>query len=155
VLAPVNSSLVNGQNYYTAITRARFGVKLWTEDPERLVERLVRYSGEKTSALKGLGRIDRNNRNQLANHHADMIGKLRAAQSRDRVERREKMLLGQLDEHVRNRGLPSRMTTGAQSIAEHFDRFLSRLLDQAPSGRRSARDLGDQAVSERKPGIER
>ena len=30
VLAPVNSSLVTGQNYYTAITRARYGVKLWT-----------------------------------------------------------------------------------------------------------------------------
>jgi ATP-dependent exoDNAse (exonuclease V) alpha subunit len=31
VLAPVGSSLVTGKNYYTAITRARFGVKLWTE----------------------------------------------------------------------------------------------------------------------------
>src|SRR3546814_14397401 len=51
------SGLVNGQNYYTAITRARYGVKLWTEDLERLVQKLERYSGEKTSSLEGLGRL--------------------------------------------------------------------------------------------------
>src|SRR3546814_4968937 len=49
------SGLVNGQNYYTAITRARYGVKLWTVDLERLVQKLERYSGEKTSSLEGLG----------------------------------------------------------------------------------------------------
>jgi ATP-dependent exoDNAse (exonuclease V) alpha subunit len=59
VLAPVNSPLVTGQNYYTAITRARFGAKLWTEDRERLVEKLKQRSGEKTSSLQGLGRIER------------------------------------------------------------------------------------------------
>ena len=59
VLAPVGSALVNGQNYYTAITRARFGAKLWTEDRERLAQKLSARSGEKTSALEGLGRLDR------------------------------------------------------------------------------------------------
>ena len=32
MLAPVEWGLVNGQNYYTAITRAAYGVNLWTED---------------------------------------------------------------------------------------------------------------------------
>ncbi|MGG2007109.1 hypothetical protein [Novosphingobium resinovorum] len=53
VLAPVASPLVTGQNFYTAITRARFGAKLWTEDRDRLVDRLLRRSGEKTSGSKG------------------------------------------------------------------------------------------------------
>ncbi|KAJ8138890.1 hypothetical protein OY671_007898 [Metschnikowia pulcherrima] len=35
VSAPVNSSLVNGQNYYTAITRARLGVKLSASSSDR------------------------------------------------------------------------------------------------------------------------
>ncbi|MEJ7935571.1 AAA family ATPase [Sphingobium sp. AN558] len=58
ILAPVGSPLVNGQNFYTAITRAQFGVKLWTEDAKQLAEKLGRNSGEKTSALEGLGRIE-------------------------------------------------------------------------------------------------
>jgi hypothetical protein len=56
-LAPVESGLVNGQNYYTAITRAAYGVKLWTESQQRLAEKLASRSGEKTSSLEGLGRI--------------------------------------------------------------------------------------------------
>ncbi|MBA4090090.1 MAG: DNA relaxase [Sphingobium sp.] len=58
ILAPVGSPLVNGQNFYTAITRAQYGVKLWTEDAKQLSEKLSRNSGEKTSALEGLGRIE-------------------------------------------------------------------------------------------------
>src|SRR3546814_20404435 len=65
VLAPVGSGLVNGQNYYTAITRARYGVKLWTEDLERLVQKLERYSGEKTSSHEGLGRLGRDSHRQI------------------------------------------------------------------------------------------
>jgi len=41
VLAPLGSPLVNGKNYYTAITRARFGVKLWTQDRDKLAELLT------------------------------------------------------------------------------------------------------------------
>src|SRR5690606_35964155 len=47
VLAPVEAGLVNGQNYYTAITRAAYGVKLWTENQERLAAKLASRSGEK------------------------------------------------------------------------------------------------------------
>src|SRR3546814_20009608 len=53
VLAPVGSGLVNGQNYYTAITRARFGVKLWTEDPERLVQKTEHRTGRKHADHEG------------------------------------------------------------------------------------------------------
>lgn len=57
VLAPVGSPLVTGQNFYTAITRAEFGVTLWTEDRADLVEKLKHNSGQKTSALEGLDLI--------------------------------------------------------------------------------------------------
>uniref|UniRef100_UPI0035C994D5 hypothetical protein n=1 Tax=uncultured Sphingomonas sp. TaxID=158754 RepID=UPI0035C994D5 len=73
VLAPVDSPLVTGQNYYTAITRARFGVKLWTEDEKRLVDRLTRRSGEKTSSLEGLGRLDPDSRLARERRHGDRL----------------------------------------------------------------------------------
>ncbi|WP_369818133.1 AAA family ATPase [Novosphingobium sp. ST904] len=53
VLAPLGSPLVNGKNYYTAITRARFGVKLWTQDRDKLAEFLTVRSGEKTPPWRG------------------------------------------------------------------------------------------------------
>ena len=136
--APVNSSLVNGQNYYTAITRARFGVKLWTEDPGKLVEKLARYSGEKTSALEGLGRLDRDRADQFASRHSDAIIKLRASQMRDRSERRDQMLQRSHDSRASGAGLAPRMAMGPHSIAEILDRFLTRVLDQNPHDRTSA-----------------
>ncbi|WP_443019155.1 ATP-dependent DNA helicase [Sphingobium sp. EP60837] len=57
VLAPVDSPLVTGQNFYTAITRAESGVTLWTENRADLVEKLKRNSGQKTSSLEGLDLI--------------------------------------------------------------------------------------------------
>src|SRR3546814_5077411 len=59
VLAPVNSPLVTGQNFYTAITRARFGASLWTDNRQKLVEKLKQRTGEKTSSSQALGRIER------------------------------------------------------------------------------------------------
>lgn len=88
VLAPVNSSLVNGQNYYTAITRARFGVKLWTEDEKRLAERLSDRSGEKTSALEGLGRLGRDRPEALSDRHSAQIDARRTEQRQLREDRR-------------------------------------------------------------------
>jgi conjugative relaxase-like TrwC/TraI family protein len=57
VLAPVDSPLVTGQNFYTAITRAKSSVTLWTENRADLVEKLKRNSGQKTSSLEGLDLI--------------------------------------------------------------------------------------------------
>ena len=91
VLAPVNSSLVTGQNYYTAITRARFGVKLWTEDRDRLVDKLERHSGEKTSALEGLGRLERDSHKAREERHGERWDRLREQQRSDRDERKERI----------------------------------------------------------------
>ena len=91
VLAPVGSGLVNGQNYYTAITRARYGVKLWTEDLERLVQKLERYSGEKTSSLEGLGRLWRDShriRGARLAESLDWARKQMLSTRADRAERR-------------------------------------------------------------------
>src|SRR3546814_5492052 len=88
VLAPVGSGLVNGQNYYTAITRARYGVKLWTEDLERLVQKLERYSGEKTSSLEGLGRLWRDSH------------RIRGARLAESLDWARKQMLGRMEEHT-------------------------------------------------------
>ena len=138
VLAPVNSGLVNAQNYYTAITRARYGVKLWTEDLKRLVDKLERFSGEKTSALEGLGRLDRDSRDQMAARHPDSLDRLRDEQQRDRTDRRDQMLERLLDRRGDPKGLPNRLATGARSIGEMLDRFLTRVLDQGSNERPSA-----------------
>lgn len=93
VLAPVQSPLVNGQNYYTAITRARFGVKLWTEDAARLADKLDRHSGEKTSALEGLGRLDRDSR---PNREARQSERIRQQRADDQALRRDRALSRQV-----------------------------------------------------------
>lgn len=129
VLAPVNSPLVTGQNYYTAITRARFGVKLWTEDEKRLVDRLTRRSGEKTSSLEGLGRLDRDARAAREARHVARLD-LRRAQTREERAARKAQLGA-----ARNGGpahplqaLADRLAGRAQSFAETIDRYLGAVL---------------------------
>lgn len=89
VLAPVHSGLVNGRNYYTAITRARFGVKLWTEDIRQLSEKLIRNSGEKTSALEGLDQLERNSAKEFARRYPEEFRAASEQQVRLRLERRD------------------------------------------------------------------
>lgn len=133
VLAPVNSGLVNGQNYYTAITRARYGVKLWTEDPERLVDKLERFSGEKTSSLEGLGRLNRDGRDNLAARNPERLLALREEQERSRSDRRDLVMERNLDRRDAGKAFPERLTAGAKSVAELLDRFLTSVLDRGPS----------------------
>lgn len=136
VLAPVNSSLVNGQNYYTAITRARLGVKLWTEDEKRLIEKLERRSGEKTSALEGLGRLQRDNVRAYADRHAHRLARARDEQQRQREARRE-AALGMRHQRNRSPGPLESLVERARSIGDVLDRILQSALD-----RRSRSDPG-------------
>ena len=131
VLAPVNSGLVNGQNYYTAITRARYGVKLWTEDPDRLVEKLERFSGEKTSALEGLGRLDRDDWSALLHRHGGKFEWMRSEQQHARSEQRIRGIDRVLHQRSLERDLGARLASGARSIAELLDEFLTRSLRAA------------------------
>ncbi|MFA7584957.1 MAG: MobF family relaxase [Novosphingobium sp.] len=136
VLAPVNSALVNGQNYYTAITRARLGVKLWTENEKKLVEKLEARSGEKTSALEGLGRLNRDAARALAGRHAGRLAQARDDQQRLRQDRRDQLLERQLDQRRSPEGLGEHLAEGARGIAEIMDRILKSALDRrASSGR--------------------
>lgn len=132
VLAPVNSALVNGQNYYTAITRARFGVKLWTEDRDRLADKLERFSGEKTSALEGLGRLDRDSHKERQARHGDRWDRLRDQQRSDREARKERM---GVEREARNRpeptGLAHLLAGRAQSAAAAVDRWLANILTRS------------------------
>ncbi|MFZ5700757.1 MAG: MobF family relaxase [Pseudomonadota bacterium] len=130
VLAPVNSSLVNGQNYYTAITRARLGVKLWTEDEKRLVEKLEARSGEKTSALEGLGRLTKDSVRAYADRHADRLEQERDEQQHLRQERRERVLERQFDRNRLPDGLGERLAESARGIGDFLDRILRSALDR-------------------------
>lgn len=132
VLAPVNSGLVNGLNYYTAITRARFGVKLWTEDRERLVDKLERYSGEKTSALEGLGRLDRDSHKGREARHGDRWDRLRVQQRSDRDARKQRMEAEQeARSHGPERGLAHLLASRAQSAIGAVDRWLTGILNRS------------------------
>lgn len=124
VLAPVNSSLVTGKNFYTAITRARFGVKLWTEDGARLVERLDRRSGEKTSSLEGLGSLDRHSASARQGRNADRFVALRSQQHADRTERKAR--LGAEPDHGGS-GLASNLAGRALSLSRAMDRWISSI----------------------------
>lgn len=135
VLAPVASRLVTGQNYYTAITRARFGAKLWTEDRDRLVERLTRRSGEKTSAIEGLGRLTRDSVRARSDRHRDRLGRLREEQLRDRSERHSADVAKFDRLGPGGTGLPDRLAARAQSASKLFDRWLTRIIERGHEGR--------------------
>jgi conjugative relaxase-like TrwC/TraI family protein len=125
ILAPVNSPLVNGQNYYTAITRARFGVKLWTEDPERLADRLIRRTGEKRSALEGLGRLDPNHAEAIRTRHGD---RLRVSRVKTDAERRDAALERQMP--IRRGGIAE----VARSATDALTALIQRVLAKERSG---------------------
>ncbi len=58
IVAPGKASpLVNQQSFYTAVSRARYSIDLWTDDKKNLVQALINAPGGKTSALEGTGRI--------------------------------------------------------------------------------------------------
>jgi len=150
ILAPVNSGLVNGQNYYTAITRAQYGVKLWTEDTKRLAQRLAERSGEKTSSLEGLGRLDRDKHSAFSERHQEDLQQRRDEQQQGRQERRDAALERQLDRRDRSdRGLSQRLAGGARSIAEVLDRFLQSVLDRGTAA--DSRDTRDASQREDHP----
>lgn len=149
VLAPVASPLVNGQNYYTAITRARFGVKLWTEDEKRLVEKLESRSGEKTSALEGLGRLQKDSVRAFATRHGDRLAQGRDEQTRARQERRDGALERQIDRGRPPDNLGERLAEGARGIGEILDRILQAALD-----RRSGPEPDSAPVAKAIPGSE-
>lgn len=130
VLAPVNSSLVNGQNYYTAITRARLGVKLWTEDEKRLVDKLESRSGEKTSALEGLGRLTKDSARAYADRHVDRLERDREAQRHLRQERRTRDLARQLCGNRPPGNLGERLAESARGIGDFLDRILQSALER-------------------------
>ncbi|WP_454884255.1 MobF family relaxase [Sphingomonas oryzagri] len=139
VLAPVGSALVNGQNYYTAITRASFGVKLWTEDREALAGRLATHTGEKTSSLEGLGRIGQDRHRDFAARHGDRLAKARSDQEQARRDGRDRLLERELDRRNGEReGAAGRLAGRVQSVAESLDRFL-----------RGVAERGRRAVAER------
>jgi ATP-dependent exoDNAse (exonuclease V) alpha subunit len=120
VLAPVASPLVNGQNFYTAITRARFGVKLWTEDPQRLIDRLERRSGEKSSALEGMGRLVRDHADEPRSRHAGRYDQAREDTDRSRRDR----ALGSTS----TRSAASKWAERASEMGEALERLLARAL---------------------------
>lgn len=146
VLAPVNSSLVTGQNYYTAITRAKFGAKLWTEDRKRLVEKLKQRSGEKTSSLQGLGRIEWDSVRGRTARHSERWDQLRNEQRANR-EALEERFGARSDpiEMSRPEGLAERIADRAQSAASFLDRWIVSLLDRSP-------DRGDDREGGRSSG---
>lgn len=137
VLAPVRSGLVNGQNYYTAITRARFGVKLWTEDVRQLSAKLTRNSGEKTSALEGLGRLERDSAKELAWRHPDRMRTAREQQERLREERRDQVTESQLG-RLRSSGPLAELAAKLMPLAERMDHVLRAILERAPPRSREA-----------------
>lgn len=135
VLAPVNSPLVTGQNYYTAITRARFGARLWTEDRERLVDRLRTRSGEKTSSLQGLGRIERGSVKGRTAKHGKRWDRLREEQRAQRDARKDQFLAEQAERSAPPRDSLARyFANRAQAAARSLDHWLSSLLERARGG---------------------
>jgi hypothetical protein len=143
VLAPLNSGLVNGQNYYTAITRARFGVNLWTQDSQKLAEKLLLHSGEKTSSLEGLGRLWRDGMRARNERHGERLDRAREDMLRQRADLTERRAARERDwqEVLRPTSLAERLAGRAHQVAHRLDDYLRGVLadgsqtvpDQAPT----------------------
>lgn len=145
VLAPVNSPLTTGQNYYTAITRAEFGASLWTENWQRLVERLQQRSGEKTSSLQGLGRIERDSVRGRAARHGDRLDEMREQQRADREVRKQRMAEREHNFQAPQRdGLAWFLAGRAHSAAQAMDQWLSSLLERSRTSPDGAERAGPQ-----------
>lgn len=133
-LAPVESGLVNGQNYYTAITRAAYGVKLWTEDQKRLAEKLASRSGEKTSSLEGLGRIKADSHKIRGARHKDRLDRSREANARTRESRKAEREQRERERDERAdrgpRDIGELLAGRAQETASLIDRFLRGRLER-------------------------
>lgn len=142
VLAPLGSGLVNGKNYYTATTRARFGVKLWTENAEHLIKKLEENSGEKTSALEGLGRIGRDSHRARSVRHSEQLARAREVMLRDRAERAERQAARERgwEEVLRPANLAERLAGRAHRAAGQLDEYLRGILND-----------GNRPASEPKP----
>jgi len=150
VLAPVGSPLVNGQNFYTAITRARYGVKLWTENPEKLVEKLEQRSGEKTSGLEGLGRLERDHRDRLAARHMRHLQQLKEDQEQERRLRADRQLERRLRaQGFREKGMADHLADRAQKAFEALDRHLQSFLKGSESERADAVHAVEQRAGDR------
>ena len=140
VLAPVESPLVNAQNFYTAITRAAFGARLWTNNVEELIAKLERRSGEKTSSSEGLDRLKTDRVDIFSKRREGHLAGMRAEQERVRTERRDRTLERQLYYRDRlPRGAAEHLAEGARSIAQLLDRFLENILDSARMEARAAK----------------
>jgi conjugative relaxase-like TrwC/TraI family protein len=146
VLAPVNSPLVTAQTYYTAITRARFGAKLWTEDEKRLVERLERRSGEKTSALEGLGRIDRSSVRARTRRLGPEFEALRVQQRSDRADRAASIAEQRSAFSRQPAAIAGVLAGRARALIVATDRWIASLLGHQDEGRPAVND-----VPERRP----
>lgn len=157
ILAPVGSPLVNGQNYYTAITRARFGVKLWTEDKQKLIDKLAVRSGEKTSSLEGLGRLDKDHSKAISARHEERIVRLRDEQLRQRQGQKEWQLERQLNRRSRGQGgLADRFAETARLGVERLERHLRSLLPGR--GQQSSQSHGqrqNEQVEGKRDGVDR
>ncbi|WP_367379459.1 AAA family ATPase [Sphingobium sp. SA916] len=129
VLAPVDSPLVTGQNFYTAITRAASSVTLWTENRSDLVEKLKRNSGQKTSSLEGLDLIRRSGTEARLEREAARIQKEHDLYD---VQRRELALL-RTERRSRDRGSEPKGLAGAGLRAtETLTALIERMLRNRP-----------------------
>ncbi|MDF0545437.1 MobF family relaxase [Sphingobium sp. H39-3-25] len=159
VLAPVESGLVNGQNYYTAITRAEFGVKLWTENVARLASKLAANSGEKTSSLEALNRLKLDSHRQRGARHKDRHDRSREENARDRDARK-----AEREQRERERQQPKRADRGprgiggilagrAQESAALVDRFLRGTIerDRARTSTEQEHSVAPEPVPQSQP----
>jgi len=144
VLAPVASPLVNGQNFYTAITRARYGVKLWTEDPKKLIAKLEERSGEKTSALEGLGRLERDHNRRFAARNEARLKGMKLEQVEERRKAEGRALARKLDQREPDRGIVGRLAGDARSLFETLDRHLQTLAENRQAHAPKAEDLATE-----------
>lgn len=154
VLAPVESGLVNGQNFYTAITRARYSVKLWTENVSRLAEKLKSHSGEKSSTIEGLGRLHRDSHRVRGERHKDRLDKSREDNARDREKRgehRDRERTEPKDREPRNVGefLAGRALDGMRSIESFLRSTIVR--DRDAESQRPDRDGPAEPVRQPQP----
>jgi hypothetical protein len=108
-------------------------VKLWTEDAARLVDRLERRSGEKSSAIEGLGRLSGDHKESRQLRHGERLRTLRGEMEKERRDRAASQASPQ--------PALSRLATRASEIGEALESLLARALSRGHEHRDTSKGL--------------
>lgn len=114
-------------------------MKLWTEDRDRLVQKLEKHSGEKTSSLEGLGRLWRDSHHIRGARLAESLDRARELMLSTRADRAERRAEREREwnEVLRPPSLAEMLAGRARDGMSKLDSYLNGILAGSTKSQRA------------------